>query len=85
MDEAQRCPVLFSYIQGIVDRDRRPGLFVLTGSRQFGLIARVTQSLAGRVGLLHLLSFSIKELNKSCNEITPCDLWRQRKPTTFKD
>lgn len=65
LDEVQRCPLLFSYIQGIVDRDRRPGLFVLTGSQQFGLIARVIQSLAGRVGLLNLLPFSIKELHDS--------------------
>lgn len=62
LDEAQRCPSLFSYIQGIVDQNKRPGLFVLTGSQQFGLISRITQSLAGRVGLLHLLPFSLGEL-----------------------
>lgn len=62
LDEAQRCPALFSYIQGIVDKDKRHGLFVLTGSQQFGLISRITQSLAGRAGLLHLLPFSLSEL-----------------------
>src|SRR3972149_3994940 len=62
LDEAQRCPALFSYIQGIVDKDKRHGLFVLTGSQQFGLISRITQSLAGRAGLLHLLPFSLGEL-----------------------
>ncbi|MBI5182417.1 MAG: ATP-binding protein [Nitrospirae bacterium] len=62
LDEAQRCPLLFSYMQGVVDQKNRPGLFVLTGSQQFGLISRIIQSLAGRVGLLHLLPFSLGEL-----------------------
>ena len=62
LDEVQRCPALFSYIQGIVDKNKRSGLFILTGSQQFGLISKVTQSLAGRVGLLHLLPFSLGEL-----------------------
>ncbi len=44
-DEAQRWPELFSHLQGIVDRSWRPGLFVLTGSQQFGLLAGITQSL----------------------------------------
>jgi len=63
-DEAQRAPELFSYLQAMVDEDRRPGRFVLTGSQQFGLFSRITQSLAGRVGLLHLLPFSLGELDR---------------------
>ena len=62
IDEAQRCPDLFSYLQGVVDERRRMGDFVLTGSQQFGLLTRVTQSLAGRVGLVQLLPFSLAEL-----------------------
>jgi hypothetical protein len=62
LDEIQRCPELLSYLQGIVDRERRSGLFILTGSQQFDLLAGVTQSLAGRVGLLTLLPFSASEL-----------------------
>ena len=57
-DEVQRCPELFSYLQGIVDEDRRPGMFVLTGSQQFSLQFGISQSLAGRVALLPLLPFS---------------------------
>ena len=53
LDEVQRCPELFSYLQGIVDNDGRMGLFVLTGSQQFGLLSKITQSLAGRVGTRH--------------------------------
>jgi len=62
LDEAQRCPPIFSYIQTMVDSDRRPGLFVLTGSQQFGLLSKITQSLAGRVALVQLLPFSLGEL-----------------------
>jgi predicted AAA+ superfamily ATPase len=62
LDEAQRASELFSYLQSVVDEDRTPGRFVLTGSQQFGLLSRISQSLAGRVGLLHLLPFSLDEL-----------------------
>src|SRR5712691_9854552 len=65
LDEAQRAPGLFSYLQGIVDADRRPGRFVLTGSQQFGLLSGVSQSLAGRAGLLQLLPFSLAEISGS--------------------
>lgn len=65
LDEIQRCPSLFSYIQGIVDADKRSGLFILTGSQQFGLISKITQSLAGRIGLLQLLPFSLGELQSA--------------------
>lgn len=61
-DEAQRWPDLFSYLQGMVDEDRAPGRFVLTGSQQFGLLSGVTQSLAGRVGMSRLLPLSLTEL-----------------------
>lgn len=61
-DEAQRWPDLFSYLQGIVDEDRKPGRFVLTGSQQFGLMAGITQSLAGRVGMTRLLPLSLSEI-----------------------
>ncbi len=62
LDEVQRCPDLFSYIQAIVDQDQRMGLYILTGSQQFGLRSKITQSLAGRVGMVQLLPFSHGEL-----------------------
>jgi uncharacterized protein len=66
LDEAQHTPQLFSYLQTRVDEDRHRGLsqgaWVLTGSQHFGLVASITQSLAGRVGLLHLLPLSLGEL-----------------------
>lgn len=61
-DEIQRAPHLLSYLQGMVDEDQRNGRFVLTGSHQLELRAAVTQSLAGRTGMLHLLPLSIAEL-----------------------
>jgi len=61
-DEAQRWPDLFSHLQGMVDADRRPGRFILTGSQQFGLVAGVTQSLAGRVGMTRLLPLASPEI-----------------------
>jgi len=61
-DEIQRVPQLLSYLQGMVDESRANGQFVLTGSHQLELRAAITQSLAGRTGVLHLLPFSIEEL-----------------------
>ena len=63
IDEAQRSPKLFSYIQTIVDSENRPGRFVLTGSHNFLLMENITQSLAGRCAIFHLLPFSRAELN----------------------
>ncbi len=65
IDEAQRCPELFAWLQGVVDQQQRPAHFILTGSQQFGLMTGITQSLAGRVALLNLLPFSASELRQA--------------------
>ncbi|MFB3893312.1 MAG: ATP-binding protein [Phycisphaerae bacterium] len=62
LDEVQRAPDLFSYIQGIVDEKPTSGRFILTGSHNFLLLQRVSQTLAGRCAILHLLPFSRPEL-----------------------
>lgn len=62
LDEIQRVPDLFSYIQVIVDERKQPGQFILTGSQNFLLMQSITQSLAGRCAVLHLLPFSLSEL-----------------------
>lgn len=62
LDEIQNAPQLLSYIQVVVDKAGRNGLFVLTGSQQPGLSDSISQSLAGRTALLRLLPFSLKEL-----------------------
>lgn len=62
IDEIQRVPSLLSYIQARVDDEKQNGQFVLTGSHQLQLREAVSQSLAGRTAVLHLLPFSITEL-----------------------
>jgi len=62
LDEIQRAPDLLSYIQGIVDREDSPGRFIMTGSQQFHLMEKVSQTLAGRVAIVYLLPLSLNEL-----------------------
>lgn len=62
LDEIQRVPDLFSYIQGTVDEADKAGQFILTGSQNFLLMEKVSQSLAGRCAVLHLLPFTRSEL-----------------------
>ncbi len=64
IDEIQRVPELLSYIQVIVDDEEQNGRFVLTGSHQLRLREAVSQSLAGRTAILHLLPLSIFELQR---------------------
>ncbi|MFH1848218.1 MAG: ATP-binding protein [Candidatus Omnitrophota bacterium] len=65
LDEAQRAPHLFSYLQTIVDSRNKPGFFILTGSQNFLLHEKISQSLAGRCAILTLLPFSMPELNNT--------------------
>lgn len=62
LDEVQRTPDIFSYLQEILDSDKVPGKFILTGSNNFLLQENISQSLAGRIAYLYLLPFGIDEL-----------------------
>lgn len=62
-DEVQRAPLLFSYLQTIVDETRQMGQFILSGSQNFQLLRNIPQSLAGRVALFKLLPFDFSELS----------------------
>ncbi len=62
IDEIQRAPDLLSYIQVLVDEDRRAGRFIVTGSHNLLLMKSVAQTLAGRTALLTLHPFSLAEL-----------------------
>jgi len=64
LDEIQRVPELLSYLQGIIDKDPRPGRFILTGSHQPRLHQAISQSLAGRTAVLELLGFSLEEVRR---------------------
>ncbi len=65
LDEIQRVPSLLSYIQTQVDEDRHMGQYILTGSHQPSLGEGVSQSLAGRTGVLCLLPLSMRELKQA--------------------
>jgi hypothetical protein len=73
LDEIQHAPELLSYLQGEVDARPAPGRFVLTGSQHFGLAPSISQSLAGRCGILVLLPPSLAELRAFPN--APADLF----------
>ena len=83
-DEAQRWPDLFSHLQGMVDADRTPGRFILTGSQQVGLMAGVTQSLAGRVGLARLLPLALSEIKLKISDDLHTHLWRGGYPALWQ-
>ena len=67
LDEIQRVPELLSYLQSAVDQRSQMGDFVITGSQQFGLMESISQSLAGRVGLVQLLPLSLAEITRAAN------------------
>lgn len=72
-DEIQNVPELLSYIQTMVDEDPEPGRFVLTGSQHFALSEAISQSLAGRTAVSHLLPLGYDELKRF--DDPPEDLW----------
>ena len=90
IDEVQRVPELFSYLQKILDNTRQDGLFILTGSNNFLLQENISQTLAGRVGYIDLLPFTYAEVtqykkNLSTDELILNGFYpeiydRQRKP-----
>lgn len=62
-DEVQKVPELFEYVKDVVDDDRsKYGRYILTGSAQFSLIKNISESLAGRIGMLTLLPFQFAEM-----------------------
>ena len=65
LDEIQKVPHLFSYLQQILDETKQKGLFILTGSNNFLLLENITQTLAGRIAYLQLLPLSLEELKTS--------------------
>jgi hypothetical protein len=68
IDEIQNVPELFSYIQEIVDTNKKSGEFILTGSQNFLLMEKVNQSLAGRVAITTLLPLCAEEINKKTKQ-----------------
>jgi hypothetical protein len=75
IDEAQRVPELFSYLQSVIDKSNKDGLFVLTGSNNFLLQQSISQSLAGRIGYIDLLPLTLKEIKQFNNKINTSNDW----------
>jgi len=75
IDEAQKFPELFSYLQEEIDKTPIPGRFILSGSQNFLLDEKINQTLAGRVAILELLPLSYSEYltNNTCS---PTTLWK---------
>lgn len=70
IDEIQYAPALFRHIKLLIDRNRRQkGIFILTGSQKFNLMKEVSDSLAGRCGVLELESLSYSELSQSTAKV----------------
>jgi len=83
LDEAQRVPQLFSYLQTMVDNNKALR-FILSGSQNFLLIEKITQSLAGRVGILNLLPFSYAEIqNLAPIQSLEAAAWRGGYPALY--
>lgn len=68
IDEAQHIPELFSAVQLVSDERGTPGQFVLSGSQNFLLMESISQSLAGRVGICHLLPLGFSEIDVSTHD-----------------
>ena len=75
IDEAQRVPQLFSYLQSIIDKAGKDGMFVLTGSNNFLLQQSISQSLAGRIGYIDLLPLTLPEIKQIRKEFFNANEW----------
>lgn len=65
LDEVQKAPQLFSYLQQVLDETKKRGLFILTGSNNFLLQENIIQTLSGRIAYQQLLPLSFRELRDS--------------------
>lgn len=65
IDEVQRVPEIFRAMKKLVDNDRKPGKYLLTGSANIMLVPKLSESLAGRIEILHLYPFSQNEISGS--------------------
>lgn len=86
IDEVQRVPELLSYIQVLADETKERGQYILTGSHQLRLAQAVSQSLAGRTGMLRLLPLSLGELTRAGVEFSRDEImWRGFMPRLYHE
>ena len=82
IDEIQYVPELLNYIKTRIDEDRKPGMWLFTGSQSFVLMQNVSQSLAGRIAVLELLPLSLAEITGNGKDsITPDELLSKNEPS----
>lgn len=65
IDEIQNAPVLLSHIKARIEDNKKPGQWIMTGSQQWALMKGISETLAGRIAILHLFPFSIEEVQKT--------------------
>lgn len=87
IDEIQYAPELLPYIKAIVDEKQEKGLFWITGSQQFHLMKGVSESLAGRVGILNLEGLSLPEIEKQpfYDKFLPTQEWILKRSKTARN
>ena len=92
VDEIQKAPALFEQIKLLLDKSRKKGQFYMCGSQQFKMMKGVSESLAGRIGLLTLLGLSLREMNDTAFDrpfIPTDDYFSERKehlkPIQYED
>ncbi len=65
IDEIQNAPTLLSHIKARIEHNKKPGQWILTGSQQWALVKGISETLAGRIAILHLFPFSLEEVQKT--------------------
>jgi len=86
LDEIQYVPSLFQYLKIRIDKDRKAGTWIMTGSQHFALMKNVSETLAGRIAILQLAPFSLMEI-KALKKQLPEILWGglYPEPSCFKE
>ena len=82
LDEIQYVPDILQYIKIRIDNDRKPGIWIMTGSQQYPLMSGISETLAGRVAILELLPFGLKEVDLSDIPLEDI-LWNGLYPEVF--
>jgi len=84
VDEVQYAPSLFRYLKFAIDSDRRPGRLLLTGSQHFQLMNTISESLAGRCGVINMLGLSRAELLNAHGSLSEDDfIWKGGMPELY--
>lgn len=69
LDEIQYVPEILQYIKMRIDRQRKPGIWIMTGSQQFHLMHTISETLAGRIAVLELGPFSLNEARAETKQL----------------